>query len=241
MTYKNKKNKKNKKFIKSSKNKKCIFRKSKASRKRGGMVPLLRDLYRVYRDPTLFPKKEYPNGDRYDGDLNNNGNPHGRGKMTYANKNVYEGNWENGLKSGYGIMKIMLVNNIIPLVNIKYEGNWENGELRNGIITDYDGNRHTGEWRPKTIYEGDIENNIPNGQGTMTFFSMFNNSISKYVGNWGNGLRNGQGTMTYYNGNKYVGNWENNFPDGFGTMTYANGEIYAGEWENGEETGDKLR
>mmetsp|Transcript_14893 Transcript_14893/g.24406 ORF Transcript_14893/g.24406 Transcript_14893/m.24406 type:complete len:81 (-) Transcript_14893:6-248(-) len=41
----------------------------------------------------------------YEGELNENGKPHGRGKWTYSNGNTYEGEWENGLKSGMGTFK----------------------------------------------------------------------------------------------------------------------------------------
>ncbi len=38
----------------------------------------------------------------YEGDVDENGKPHGRGKGMFSSNNVYEGEWKNGLRHGKG-------------------------------------------------------------------------------------------------------------------------------------------
>ena len=54
-------------------------------------------------------------------------------------------------------------------------------------------------------YKGQVENGIPNGQGTYT-----NHDGEKYVGEWKDGEKHGQGTYTYHHGFKYAGRWKDN-------------------------------
>ena len=41
--------------------------------------------------------ERYSNGNRYEGDFSN-GKPHGNGVYSWANGEVYEGEWDKGLK-----------------------------------------------------------------------------------------------------------------------------------------------
>ena len=57
----------------------------------------------------------------------------------------------------------------------------------------------------------------------------------KYVGEIENGLPNGQGTYTNLNGYKYVGEFKNGGRHGKGTNTWSDGREYIGEFRDGEE------
>jgi hypothetical protein len=104
-------------------------------------------------------------------------------------------------------------------------------------------------------YEGEIENGVPNGQGTGTY-----NNGNKFVGEWKDGRKNGQGSWSYSNGDKYVGElkdgkrtgqgtftWSDGGKyvggnkdgemDGQGTHTWSNGNKYVGKWKNGKQHG----
>ena len=81
-------------------------------------------------------------------------------------------------------------------------------------------------------YEGQVENGIPNGQGTVT-----SSDGSKYVGEYRDGNWNGQGTYTFNDGRKYVGNWIDGGQNGQGTLTSPNGDKYEGEWKDGLPNG----
>ena len=61
----------------------------------------------------------------------------------------------------------------------------------------------TGDIQTQVRYEGEIENGVPNGQGTNTFPDG-----KKYVGEFKDGVMNGQGTLTLPNGHKYVGEFK---------------------------------
>lgn len=227
MTYQIIGSKKSRKF---RKGKKCNLKKRKVSKKRGGMIRALTNMYRAYRYPDTVPDKEYPNGDIYIGALEND-LPNGQGKMTYANRDIYEGNWENGQRSGHGIMKNAVFKQ-------EYEGDWVNGELHQGIIRWL----HNNYFQNNMRYEGDLIQNMElfqingnvmfsaEGQGTMEYANG-----DRYVGNWVNTQKNGYGTETYANGDVYKGNFFNDEKSGSGTMRYADGSSWAGIWAHGNK------
>ena len=78
-------------------------------------------------------------------------------------------------------------------------------------------------------YVGEIENGIPNGQGTTTWSGS---DGEKYVGEYKDGERNGQGTTTFPNGNKYEGELKDGKKNGQGTYTQTDGGKYEGEWKD---------
>jgi len=72
------------------------------------------------------------------------------------------------------------------------------------------------------LYKGEILNDEPHGQGTLTL-----NNGDQYVGGFLNGKKHGQGTYTWKNGDQYEGEWKN-------------GDQYEGEWKNGKQWQIKL-
>lgn len=87
----------------------------------------------------------------------------------------------------------------------------------------------TGDEITHVKYEGEIENGVPNGQGTSTFFKGM-----KYVGEFKDGEKNGQGTLTTTKGSKWVGEFKNGRPNGQGTTTFFDGVKYVGNWKDGK-------
>ena len=174
----------------------------------------------------------YPNGNKYDGDVDENQIPNGEGIMRYPGEpyfyfgemvqpppgtpgNVYEGHWVNGQKSGQGIMTYFN--------REEYKGNWANDTMHGkGYFRYINGDAYEGNW----------QNGIKNGQGIMSY-----GNGNRYDGNWENGIKSGQGKNRYPNGNRYEGNWENDLPNGEGIMTYSNKSRYIGNWENGQRSG----
>jgi hypothetical protein len=65
----------------------------------------------------------------------------------------------------------------------------------------------SGDEKKDSKYVGEIENGVPNGQGTVISPDGRN-----YVGKFKDGERNGQGTITQPDGKKYVGEWKNGKP-----------------------------
>ena len=78
-----------------------------------------------------------------------------------------------------------------------------------------------GDNETQPIYEGEVENGVPNGEGILTF-PIYGD---KYVGSWKNGKRHGKGEYIHPNGRKLVGEWKNDLPWN-GTDYKENGEIY---------------
>ena len=73
-------------------------------------------------------------------------------------------------------------------------------------------------------YLGEIENGLPNGQGTLT-----SPDGTKYKGGFKDGEKHGQGTIKFIDGRKYVGEWKNGKYNGRGTFTWKNGDTFEGE------------
>ncbi len=110
-------------------------------------------------------------------------------------------------------------------------------------------------WSDGRKYEGELKDDKPNGQGTLTYpdgrkyegqwkngkqegQGTYNYTRGKiYEGQWKNGKRNGQGTYTYPDGGKYVGEWKDGKRNGQGTYTYPDGGKYVGEWKDGKRNG----
>ena len=101
-------------------------------------------------------------------------------------------------------------------------------------------------------YLGEIENGLPNWQGTLTspdgtkYKGGFKDGEKhgqgtikfidgrKYVGEWKNGKYNGRGTFTWKNGDKYEGEYKDNLKHGQGTLSYKSGHVEEGEWKDGK-------
>ena len=90
----------------------------------------------------------------------------------------------------------------------------------------------TGDKETHSVYKGDVENGVPNGQGTLTSPDGW-----KHVAEWKDGLVNGQGTFTFPDGTKYVGEVKNGKYNGQGTRTWSNGNKYVGEFKDGKQHG----
>ena len=65
------------------------------------------------------------------------------------------------------------------------------------------------------VYEGQIENGLPNGIGKMTWISG-----SSYIGSWRNNFQNGHGTMIWETGDEYEGEGVMGVQNGNGKMTW---------------------
>ena len=89
-----------------------------------------------------------------------------------------------------------------------------------------------GEKGTHHVYKGEVENGVPNGQGTLTSLDG-----RKYVGDFKDGIPYGQGTFTFLDGWKYQGGWVFGKYHGQGTMTSPYGDKYEGEWKDGMRSG----
>lgn len=88
---------------------------------------------------------------------------------------------------------------------------------------------------PEGTYTGQIKNNIPHGEGTLTYPDG-----TEYVGQWKDGKEHGQGIVrwrvdgdtAWYSGEWVDGKWHGN-----GIFSYPDGTKYEGKWKEGERHG----
>lgn len=96
-------------------------------------------------------------------------------------------------------------------------------------------------------YEGEIENDTPNGQGKITW-----SNGDTYEGAWKNGFLHGKGRYTWEDGHYYQGEFKEGLKHGLGTLltwdtffSYpgfddfdsASHIEYEGEWKNDKKHG----
>ena len=154
----------------------------------------------------------------YQGQVNQKGQAHGQGTMTYSDGSKYTGGWVDGKRHGRG--HITFANGII------YEGQFSNDSV-NGR-----GKSTTPEGK---IYEGEWVDFKTTGLGKTLFPSG-----ATYVGSYLDNKFHGHGTFTFPNGDKYVGEWRENSREGEGILTFADGRApVEGLWKNGQLIGPR--
>lgn len=119
---------------------------------------------------------------RYFGECNDPENPdlpNGRGKMTYTNKDVYEGQWKNGKKHGAGVKT-----NFSDEVGCStYAGNY---------CEDKPDGEGTYTWAPREYYKGGWKMGAFHGYGEKSMKAKFGEeNDSVYKGEWQDGLPQG--------------------------------------------------
>lgn len=156
-----------------------------------------------------------PDGKEYAGEALN-GLPDGQGSMTFANGDVYEGQWNGGHMEGFGTYR--KYDPASDSFGDKYEGGFHQSKMLGmGKMYYSDGSLYYGEWL----------NGVRSGYGTYV-----DNGI-EIIGLWANDSLI-EGTQLQSDGTRYVGQFENNKPSGNGTLLLPDGEVYYGKWVEGE-------
>lgn len=150
------------------------------------------------------------------------------GKAQYQNNSgfgdptiTYDGEWKDGLRSGYGKYVGELINNkkTILSTNDSYEGEWQN-DIPNG--------KGKYVFADKYTYLGDVKMAEVTGKGTITWPNG-----EKYEGEVLNGNRHGQGKFFSSNGKIiYDGEWKNNVKSGMGKIYDSNNNAQDGYFLN---------
>ena len=116
----------------------------------------------------------------------------GKGKMTYPDGGVYEGDWK--LNTRYGKGKMTYSDGSI------YEGNWELDTMCGEGTMNYS---------DRSAYYGNWKNNKRDGQGELYYPS--GNRYINYKGSFKDGKRHGIGEQTFLDGSSYKGEWVDDF------------------------------
>jgi len=192
---------------------------------------------------THFVKKSFGDG-VYIGEVNEQGQKHGRGSLWKKNNYFYFGDWKEDQKSGQGVEYTR---------SQIYEGKWL-GDERNGrgavhyvydSPTEYYISVYNGEWKSgkrsgkgsavyldNSTYEGEWEDDKRSGQGVDKY-----SDGDEYVGKLEKGKKNGYGIFRFANGDRYEGEWRDNRRTGQGVYKYSDGDEYVGHFENGKKDG----
>ncbi|MBQ6490257.1 MAG: hypothetical protein IJI75_13655 [Solobacterium sp.] len=190
----------------------------------------------------------------YDGSWED-GEKSGNGTMEYFDRTKYEGKWWLDMPYGHGIITrpdnvtyecewakgqpLGTVTMIFP--NKKtIQGEWHNGTIVKEYNLDAGRVNHKKKkitWPDGTIYEGDIKESLPDGEGKLTLFDK-----TTYSGHFKNGILDGEVTITWYQWllqprKEYHGAWKDGKCHGKGIMIYADRSVYDGQWENDERSG----
>jgi len=150
--------------------------------------------------------------EEYEGERNEKNEKHGKGKLTYVNGDVYEGNWKNNKRNGEGT--------IVFQNKTTYTGRWSNDRIHgHGTFKYFNGD----------VYEGVFDNGKKSGDGTMTY-----ENGTMYKGKWKNDMRHGEGKQTFPNGDIFKGEWRKDKRNGPGKLTKKSGEVTEDTWEDDE-------
>jgi len=145
----------------------------------------------------------YKNGDRWEGEWENNKEQNGFGTIQKKNDEVYYGSVENGLYHGKGKLTYEKRSRIDF-----YEGDWVNGKKTGSGIM---------QFRNEESYEGEWLDDQYHGYGVFRYKEN-NSFIEKYEGQWVNSQKSGHGVLTYLGGSYFEGQWENDLENGPGTL-----------------------
>lgn len=160
---------------------------------------------------------------------------HGKGRVEYRNGEIYQGEFENGRRTGRGTLLqnadegqvLFSIGNqkFYSTGQVLYTGTWKNGLKHGTDCTEtWNAGHHT--------YTGDFVAGVRSGRG------KYQHNGSLYEGEFERGLYHGQGK--YYDaetGKTYVGQFANNLPSGKGVMVWPDGSRYEGNFVRGKMEG----
>ena len=186
-----------------------------------------------------YYKQTYRNG-YYEGYFVND-QRHGKGKYTWKNGEMYDGEWKNGKMSGQGTAYYTWG---------WYTGQWDNGQWcgRGTKKISGDDSFYEGNWNGKSnATDVTLSRNEKKTHGTikdnifkpdpLNGFCKESYSNGYYEGHFVNGKRHGKGKYAWNDGSFYDGEWSNGTKSGFGKITYADNSSYEGQWRDDKYNG----
>lgn len=182
--------------------------------------------------------QELVDGSKYVGSIDKSTRlKHGKGTLYYPDGNVYAGDFDHGIRNGWGVFTTKMYTYdgefkndykdgfgaIIYSNGEQYEGQWEKGYPHGkGCYIFADGSK----------YIGLFSKGLRQGKGVL----HYSDGLTCYDGEWINDKKEGKAVVTFPNG-KYIGDMRNDMKEGYGKYIYKNGSIYIGEWSNNLKQG----
>jgi len=151
-----------------------------------------------------------------------NGKQEGKGIYRFDQGEVYEGDFKNNLRDGWGLFDYGN--------GSRYEGQWKEGK-KHGKGTYFQ--------RDGEVYDGDWLNNLRSGIGSCSYIDN-----SRYKGQWSNNLRHGKGIFEFFNGDYYNGEYSFGKIEGDGIYYFNSGTLkgqrYEGQFINNKFNGNGI-
>ncbi|TRY73242.1 hypothetical protein TCAL_02568 [Tigriopus californicus] len=150
-----------------------------------------------------------------------NSQPHGWGTRYYRNGSIYEGQWLDGIREGYGQLRVRhkACATALPHPDDEplYAGQWQRNK-RHGYGVQFYSRQ---EW-----YEGLWHLGHRHGWGRMRY-----KNGDEYEGGWQHGKRDGAGLCLYSNGDQFEGVWRNDVKQGTGKYLFHQSKrLLQGVW-----------
>lgn len=138
-----------------------------------------------------------------------------RGKHSFTDNDVYDGQWDRGRIHGKGRMACL---------GASYDGVFDSGyEAGSGTISYPSGMKFTGDWK----------GGKPTGSGTMEYPTG-----EVYTGEFKDGKRSGKGVLKYKDGSVLDTEWRSDLAHGIGTLSLVAARVtYAGGFVDGKFSG----
>ena len=150
----------------------------------------------------------------YEGNVNSNNMPHGKGKLLFKIGILYKGDFNDGKIEGIGLRTFN---------SESYQGEFKDNNMEGtGIYTYQNGG----------IYQGEFKDDKKEGTGIYTY-----QNGDVYQGEFKDNKMEGIGLYTYKKGDIYQGEFKDNNMEGNGLYTYKDGELYQGEFKNNKKHG----
>lgn len=161
--------------------------------------------------PCLHSSLAFNERNYYIGEISEEGNREGYGKIEYLSKDIYEGFWHKDKRHGQGLYL------------------YKNGGRYLGDFID---NLPTGHgckvYSSGNMYTGEFLNGKKHGQGVMKF-----KNGDFFEGEWVNDDMHGIGKYTWTTGDYYIGSFVHDRQEGKGSLFLINGMILSGIWKAG--------
>lgn len=149
---------------------------------------------------------------KYKGEEDEKGECHGKGKFTFANGNIYVGEFFHGQFQGWGRM-------IFKKGGRVFCGQFKDG-MSHGKGKDVEGGIE---------YTGSFEKGLRHGRGKLTFPNG-----TMYVGDFKAGDKHGKGLIHYADGTKFWGSFFEGLKQGCGISCTKDGVRSYEEWSQGK-------
>ena len=181
----------------------------------------------------------FKNGDVYEGEVDADRLPHGKGRMDYNLNGYYgeyRGRWEHGKRCGKGHY-YQFSKGGGASHRYDYKGEWlDDKEHGQGVSTTSD-ERGVHLASVSETYTGGFREGKRHGHGVVvkdSFDGYFVNGQDRFEGEFEDGKTIGNGVWEYANGDRFEGGFKANCSKhGHGVYTFKNGLRYEGDWEDG--------